>query len=82
MSGQPNQETLEDVENRPQQSEQAPETEVTERPVNTRSITVLSSTRDAENCGAYFTRKMELLVEEDPVPAKHEEQFSERDQHQ
>ena len=46
MSGQPIQESFEETENRPQRIEQIPEIEITERPVDTRSITELSSTSD------------------------------------
>ena len=80
MSDQPNQATLEDVENRSQHNEQAPGAEVSGRPVDTRSETELTSTSDTESCWTYFTRKMESLGAEDPVTAITEEQFSERDE--
>ena len=80
MSGHPVQESLEETEDKAQQTEQILETEVAERPEDTRSITELSSTSDPESCGAYFTRKMDLSGAEDPLPAVNEEQVSGQDE--
>ena len=62
MSGQPIQDITEVMEADQQSVEQIPEPEVTELPVDKRSITELSSNTDSESCEAYFTRKIESLT--------------------
>ena len=62
MSGQPNQETTEAMEVDPPSIERAPEPEVTELPVDKRSIVELSSNTDTEGCEAYISRTVELLA--------------------
>ena len=67
MSGQTLQDNAEEMETNPPPAVESPETEVTELPIDKRSIVELSSTSDSESCGQDgITRKMESLGVGDP----------------
>ena len=66
MSGQPKQDVAAPMETNQQSIEPVPAPEITELPVDKRSIVELLSTSDSESCEAYISRKVESLQ---PAPA-------------